>query len=223
MQHPSRRGVYPYDLEMQQAVDGMCPVKLAGENRWTWVQPVDVAANNAQTWLGSIDYAPQVDGTVPAGNTVTATAATAFSSTYAFFSNSLKVGSLIRVRARGVYGTAAIPPTLQIRLLVGGVVMLATTVFTTTASLTNAGWALEADLIVTVIGAGGQFEAQGQLLVGNVASNAKGGDILMLVNTAAVARATNSANAITIDAKFGAANAANTITLRTFIVEIVNP
>src|SRR5690606_32108197 len=87
---------------------------------------------------GSIAYA---NTSVPAGNTVTdTTAETAFESEYEIPAEQLQAGSVIRIRAAGVYSTDAVAPTLRIRVRLGGDTILDSGAVTATAALTDAGW-----------------------------------------------------------------------------------
>lgn len=249
---PSIRGMAPSEVldgAMQPLPDGKSMRKHAGADYWDFITVVafdDVVGANlvfagptsgaaaSPTFRalvvadlpGTVALVPFQDGTVPGGNTVANTVTrTAFASSFSIAANTLTVGTVIRVRARGTYGTAIAAPTLAMRLLYGATALLASGTITMTAGLNTAtsGWLLEGDFIVTAIGGGGTIESQGSALFGNVAGNAKGGDIWMLTNTAAVAAATNATKSITIDVQWGTAAAANTITMREMTVDVIKP
>jgi hypothetical protein len=249
MPRPSRRAIYPFDLEVVgPAIDGACPTKVNNSNSWNWtVVPLDTTATVAHNliYAGPASGLPAAPGframvlsdlppltvTMPSINnsstdTINSTVATtAFATTYSIAGSTITANSMVRIRARGVYGSAGIATNLRIRVLLGGVVMLAMTATLTPASLTNAGWELEADLICNTAGSGGTFEAQGKIVLGNVSAGAtlgpKGADIYMLTNIATIARSTVVANTVSIDVTWGASNAADTITLRQMTVELI--
>lgn len=146
-----------------------------------------------------------------------------FATAYPMPAASVAAGSVVRVRAAGVYGTASPAPTLTVQLAMGAVVMLATSAITPAGGGTNRGWTLDATLTCLAAGGAGSWEAQGMLWLGNAAANAKGVDAVALSNTAPVACATDVVQSIGLVTQWGTNNAANTITQRQLIVEILNP
>lgn len=161
------------------------------------------------------------DGSVPGGNTVASSAAeVTFASTYTIPANRLVAGSLIRIACRGVLSTDVAPPSMTLKLKVGGTTYLNTAAVVQVASLTDQGWALIADLVVVSIGAPGSIEAQGEAKFATASTTAM---LEMLKNTSAFAPDTTGTLAIEVTAKWSAAAAANTITLRTMTVEILDP
>jgi hypothetical protein len=161
-----------------------------------------------------------VNVTVPGGNTVANTASeTNFSSNYSIVANSLKVGNVIKVRGRGVYGTDAVTAgTLNLKIKVGSTVLLATGTITNTTSITNKGFSFEADLVVTAIGGSGAFECQGLAVLSTTLGVAL---IAHMTNTSTVTVDTTTAQTLQASATFSVADTDNTITLRQFIVEIL--
>ena len=158
---------------------------------------------------------------VPAENIVANTTATTnFASNVSIPANALAVGKVIRVTANGVYGTHSTAPTLIMRLRFGATDLAVSTTTTMTASQTNRGWRLEADLIVISIGATGTVEVQGQAAY---SSGTAGATInLDLKNTAVVTVDTTVAQTLQVAVTWGTANASNTITLRQMTVEVLD-
>lgn len=180
---------------------------------------------------GGIDYVPFADGTVPAGNTVVNTAAlTTFASVYSLPANFLTVGSVIRVRARGTLRTALGAVNFTFNVLYGATIMLTGTV-AIPAGVVNAGFEIRGDLLPTVVGAGGTFEADGLLVTGNVSSGAAAGTPAgtqgiigaMLVNIGTIAAATTVAKNIAIQVQMSVANANVNSVLRILTVDIARP
>lgn len=168
---------------------------------------------------------------VPGGDTV---ANTAIESTFAdqciFGANKLVSGDVIRVTARGVYGTKATSPgALRIRVYVKGsaaILLLDTGTFAPTANLTNRGWVCEALLTVQTLGSGGAasapVEAQGECrffngtgtaMLFDMSAGGAGG------NTAPITVDLTNHETVYLSAQWQTADPANTITMREFVVE----
>lgn len=177
--------------------------------------------------LASADYTTQVkysDGSVPGGNTIASTSAeTAFASvdSNSLLAYQLCVGDVIRITCRGVFSTAGTAPTLRFRIQLGAsTIIFSTGSPTVTGSMSNAGWALQVEFIVTAIGASGSIEVQGNAIcVSNPTTGAV--QIFMPGNTSAVTLDTTVDNAITILAKWGTSSSSNTITMRQMFVEVL--
>ena len=199
-----------------------------GVSRWTViVAGIEIGgtgattAATARTALGvsraTLAYA---DGTVPGGNTVANTVTpTAFASSYTIPASRVQVGSVVRVSARGLFGTDVVAPTLTVALLFGATSMLSTGAVTLTAALGNTGWSFHADIVCKTAGAGGALEAQGSARLGATSTTEQA---VALTNTAPVSVALNATQAVTIKVTWGTANANNTITLRTMVVEVMS-
>ena len=156
---------------------------------------------------------------VPSTNTIANTASeTAFDSEYSVPVTDLAENKVIRVKAFGVYGTDATPPTLRLRIKLGSTTVLDTTAFTTTASLTDRGWMFEGVILVTTEGSSGVVEAQGAASFSTGAATA---NIVHMPNIAPVTGVDIDADTIlSVTAEWGAAHADNTITLRQLMVNI---
>lgn len=157
------------------------------------------------------------EGDIAASSIVvnTGTETTFTGSEYIIDVTNLALRRVIRFKATGTYGTHSTPPTLRLKVKLGGTTVLDTAAFTTTASLSGRGWDLEGIIYVTNAGASGTVEAQGRGIFDISASD---GQIVRMVNTAAVSVNLADDRAITITAQWGTANAASTITQRQMLV-----
>jgi len=134
--------------------------------------------------------------------------------------NEVIVGTSIRVRMGGVYGSkGAAPGTLTINVLIGGV-SIGTHIETLNANETNQPWELVAILSVRTIGAAGTIQASARWLH----EYAQGGEVTDMGDFGVIAVATVDTTApmvIDVTADFSAADAANTITATNCCIEIM--
>lgn len=157
-----------------------------------------------------------VDGSVPGENTVgNSTTETQLASAYTFTAEHLVEGTVIRFRAAGVYSTHSSAPTLRLRIKLGTTTLLDTGAFTTGTSLSNLGWSIDGNFIITTDSSLGEVEAQG---IGFFAISASDGQTVFLPNTAKVSVDMSSSLSFNVTAQWGTANAANTLTMRQLIV-----
>lgn len=160
----------------------------------------------------------------PAGDTVANSAAeVAFATNCplpAGFINA--VGRRLRLRARGLHGTAATAPTLTVRVKLGATVICLTGAMPMAASMTAKAWEVEAELQVTAVGSGttGKVEAQGMAYFtgGNVTTSPP---LSGMGNAAPVSVDTTVAHSLQVSVQMSTANAANTVALRMLSVEVL--
>jgi hypothetical protein len=196
---------------------------LAGANFGTAGQVITSnGSGSAPTWQNVSTFVGFSNTSIPAGNTVANTAAeTAFTSSYTVAANSLRAGSVIRVKLFGTYSTdALVAPTLQGKMKIGGTTRLDTGALTAVLGATNRGWTAEGSIVVHSIGASGVADAQGTAQFATAATAALS---VHMPNTATFTLDTTATQAITVTVQWGAADVDNTITLRQMIVEISNP
>lgn len=162
-----------------------------------------------------------INTTVPSGNTVANASGSdvAFSSSYTIAANTLKVGTIIRIKLYGVYGTTLLSPNLTGKLKIGSSTLLSTGALTIGVSLTNAGWSAEALLSVTAVGSGGAVEAQG---FAQFATAATTGLSVNLTNTSTIAVNTTVSQTIAATVQWSASSSSNTITLRQALFEVLS-
>lgn len=178
----------------------------------------DLSANRTWTIPSPLVYQ---DGTVPAGNTIANQSGSdvAFTSSYTILANTLAVGSVIRIKLQGVYGTATIAPLITAKLKIGATTFLTSGILTSVALVTNGGWTANAELIVTAIGGNGSIESQGYAQFATAATT---GLSVNLTNLAVISLDTTINKIITVTINWNTSDTANTITLRTISVDILN-
>lgn len=188
---------------------GLAPASGGGTDNFlradgAWVTPPGGSGGG-----GALVY---VDASAPAGNTVAnTTIETELASTYTFVANSLTAGTVGRVRLHGTYGTnAAVAPGLRIRVKLGGQTVLDTALVRLATGESGAGWALDAVMAVTAVGATGTLEAQAVAEFGN--------NSLAVANSSAFTIDTTGPLALTITLQWDVADADNTATLREMLV-----
>lgn len=158
---------------------------------------------------------------VPGGNTIANTVAeTTFSlPAYSFPANSLVAGSVIRIKLWGVYSTAALAPTINVKLKLNGTTYLATGVITSIALVSNGGWFADVQLIIFSVGVGGTIDAQAY---GEFSTAATTGLSVNVANTGTQSIDTTISQPLTITITWGTASASNTITLRNIAIYLEN-
>lgn len=147
---------------------------------------------------------------------------TLFAESFQFPADSLKVGTVVRVTARGVHSTSATPTTLTMRLKLGSVVLVATGAVAFNASKTNKYWEFSGEFIVCAVGAGtaGKIEAQGVWWF--LEATAAGALLQSAPNTAQVSFDSTVAQTLQMSAQFSATTAGNSVQLRQLIVEVLS-
>lgn len=154
---------------------------------------------------GSLVY---VNTSVEAGDTVAnTTTETAFTAQYEIPANQLTVGTVIRMRLWGVYGTDAVAPTLRVRVKLDATTVLDTTATTLPSAQSNDGWEGDVQCVVHADGASG--EVNSQALFEFAPST-----LVNVPNAANATIDTTVAQTMTVTVQWGAADADNTITLQ---------
>jgi hypothetical protein len=158
-------------------------------------------------------YAKVIESADTIANT---TALSVFGSSYVFTANSLTVGKVIRVTARGFYSTAATAPTLLLAVALGNVYLGNTGLIASVVSLANRGWEIRLESVVRSLGATGTVMSQG---VCRKNTSTTAAQITDLVNTAVTTLDTTIARQLAVQIQWGTAATANTITMTELIVE----
>jgi len=128
----------------------------------------------------------------------------------------ISVGDAIRVTARGVYSTAAIPVTLRIELSNATTSWLDTGAVLLAANAADRGWCIDA---LFVPKSSTSTECQGHFVY---STSTKAWDAMDMENAGAVALGILSST-VNIQVTWGAADPSNSISLRQLIVErIIN-
>lgn len=189
-------------------LQGVVPASGGGTTNFlradgTWAEPPGGSSGG-----GALVYA---NTSVPAGNTVAnTTTETALESTYTIPADQLEQGTVVRTRLAGTYSTAAVAPTLRVRVKLAGTTILDSGVVTLGSNEANAGWWADTQLVIHTTGVTGTLDAQGLL--------SAGGMIVHLASTAVASIDTTDAAALTVTVEWGAASTDNTITLREMLV-----
>ena len=171
-----------------------------------------------QPWIGGT---PTAQANAAGSALHTSTTETSLSAAINIPANVLEAGSVLRCTARGVYGTDAIAPTLQMRVRWGGVagtVLGDTGAVTAVAALVNRGWEVEFLIRVVSIGATGTMECQGMCTL-NTSGTLGTNQHFDMENTAVVTVDTTVINDLCITADWGTSDADNTIICRQWLVE----
>jgi hypothetical protein len=132
--------------------------------------------------------------------------------------NLLKVGSVLRIRAKGILSNL-ISATINYKIKIGTTVIIATGVITIPAALTNVAFDIDADITCLTVGASGTFIGSGVMHITNVLATAY---TAAMTITAAVTINTTISNNLETTVTWGAASASNTITTQTFTLELLN-
>ncbi len=149
--------------------------------------------------------------------------------------NTLQYGRHVRVWAFGKYSTGTGPPTLVFSVRLGGVggtLICKTAACTTVASVTNAGWELEAILNVRTNGSSGAVYGNGHVhlyaaVAGTVASATGEGLLTPMMNGGVVTPATATVDctvdqALALTATWSASSTSHTVTGLQMLLELPN-
>jgi len=129
--------------------------------------------------------------------------------------NSLKIGTSIRITAKGTIGDTG-TPTFRLRIKLGATAYIDTGAVTFGAFVGRHGWTLNAEITIRTIGAGGTAIGNGIMMVSTV-----GNPDLDSVNEATSAINTTGALALDVTAQWGTANALNSVICTNLDVEVL--
>jgi len=182
----------------------------------------DQVTDSCQRWTGTA-WAPLntgylVMGAPAAGDTITAAVATNFASNLSLPAGALAASRALRLTARGVYGTNAVPPNLTLAFKAGTTVLCTTGSQLTTGALTNAGWIVDVMLSCITAGVTGTVEVQGLANLSTSGATAAQWD---MENTGTITLDTTAAQTLQMESTWSAAAAGTTITMRQFIISVL--
>jgi hypothetical protein len=189
----------------------------AGDHWYTTVHK----SHRLQSTIGTLGLAGLLANQVVilTGDTIASTAVeTNFTSTMLAPANSLTVGKLVRIRARGTHGTTG-TPTLIFKVRAGATNLCTSAAITTGSGVAGKMWRVECDLVVTAIGASGAIEAQG---LAQVATSTTATTTAEMVNAATITVDTTTSLSLQVTATWSASSSSNTITMRQFTVEVLD-
>lgn len=159
--------------------------------------------------LDSVIFASVADSS-PIADTTTRTA---FDQKATIPANTLRAGSVIKIRGWGEYDRTG-TPLLELGLLIGG---LSTSLLGGTVSASNSGWQFEGQYIVGA--PGGSVRLNGYTAA-DLTDGAGGAHQRENGKSQFTILDTTIANDVEIEAKWGTASASNTITMTGFVVEV---
>lgn len=159
--------------------------------------------------------------TVQSGDSVTGASEQTFATTVTLAANSLQVGQVLCVDARGIYNQFSTPGSQTFKVKFGTTVVCATATFAGTANMSNRSWWLTCNITVISIGASGSVESQGFLTMGTAAKNAINCE---MPNTAVVGSIDmTAAISLNLSVTQTNSNASNNAQLRQLVVSVLNP
>ena len=134
--------------------------------------------------------------------------------------NLLRVGTVIRVTASGVFGTEGVSSgSMRFLVKLGSTTILDSVAHTPAGGLTDRGFSLTGTLICRTTGGSGTVFGQGVVLLSTAAAT---GIIIDMETTAAVTVSTVATQAVGVTFTWGTSNAANTLTCTNVVVEVLN-
>lgn len=129
----------------------------------------------------------------------------------------------ITIRARGLISTQLVAPAITLRFRWGGIsgtVVASTGSLSITSSLSDAGFQLEASMLITSLGASGAMESQGY-------TSFQSGILTLLsnymTNASPITFNTQTAADVIVTAQWGAASTSNKIQIFTLMAEVNGP
>lgn len=160
-------------------------------------------------------------------NTVTnTTTETIFNQVWKFPDQTQRITTaptMVRISASGIISTALIAPSFTLRVRWGGIsgtVVCSTGAFSLTSSLSDAGWIMDATMLITATGSSGSAETQGYC-------SFQSGLLTLLtnymVNTTPITLNTQVASDVVVTAQWSSASSSNSIKMNTLVCELDGP
>lgn len=213
------RAFVPADIPLQNTAVGpalafMGPV--SGANALPGFRTI--AATDLPAAFVATDFSRANYGTGDGNTVANTTSTTVFSSQYVIPANTLAVGAMVRVKAKGTYITA-LTPTLILQINCGnGQASTGTLTLGTTGPF---GWEAEATFLVKISGASGYVQTCGKAQFQTAAGTTL--DAWMTPNPTAQNFDTTVAETVSASVAFGTASASDAITLTQMTVEVLTP
>jgi hypothetical protein len=169
----------------------------------------DVAVNG---WLGGVVYRNVAASTAHAASTTE----TLFDTSYSIPANTLKAGSVIRIKFQGIATATAAAETLTVKLYIGGLTGTALLTGTATDATNNDIFTGEATVVIRTAGASGTLVA---VASGNIVPAATRVAVPVYQITASTTIDTTAAQVVGVGADWSGAGA-NSARLDIMVVEI---
>jgi hypothetical protein len=171
------------------------------------------------TWQSCIGGLLKANTSVQAGDTISnTTSETNFATNYTIPANYCVPGRVIRLTATGVWSANG-TPNFTFRVKLGATVVGSNTGHL--VAVANMPWRVDFQIICDDVPSGSSnVEAQGQI---NLWSGTQASNLWSMSNTAPIAIATNTSQALEMSTQFDTADPSNAMTMRQFIVEGLGP
>jgi hypothetical protein len=178
------------------------------------LRQVDATGNDLPVngWLGGVVYRNVAASTAHAASTTE----TAFDTKYSIPANTLKAGSVIKVRFQGIATATNSSDTLLVKLYIGGITGTAILTGTATDATNNDVFLGEATIVIRTIGASGTLVAMAS---GNIVPAATRVAVPVYQITASTTIDTTAAQEISVGADWSTTGA-NSARLDILVVEI---
>lgn len=134
--------------------------------------------------------------------------------------NYLVVGKSFELHATGIFSAAAIPPTLQLKVLLGGATFLDTGAQTTVSNFSNKLFELNSTCTTRATGVSGNLFCQGKFVGYDPSLGTF--DVWPMVTATTTTLNTTASQAISVTAQWGTASASSTITVTNLSVNLLN-
>jgi hypothetical protein len=132
------------------------------------------------------------------------------------------LGRILRIHSQGIVSTAGTGPTLNLAVVINGVITLQQTNVTLAAGLSNAGWSIDCDIVRTVTGTSGATSNYCTFRIDGTTANTALVDIESTASGNGTVWDATVAQTVAVKETFGTADPANSITSRYINMEQVN-
>jgi hypothetical protein len=179
------------------------------------IRQVDASGNDVAVngWLGGVVYRNVAASTAHSNTTDEA----AFDAKYSIPANTLKAGSVIKVKFQGIATSTNSSDTLLVKLYIGGIAGTAILTGTATDATNNDIFTGEATIVIRTIGATGTFVA---VASGNIVPAATRVAVPVYQITASTTIDTTAAQEISVGCDWSVASSSNSARLDIMVVEI---
>ncbi|MBK8139262.1 MAG: hypothetical protein IPK52_26165 [Chloroflexi bacterium] len=131
----------------------------------------------------------------------------------------MTAGRTLRVKAAGFYSTdASSAGTLQFRVKLGSIPIVASATFSATDGVSNGAWSLDADITCRTVGGSGTVFGQGYVRLWDGAAVAIAHQ---MIATSTSTIDTTASQAVGLTAQWGTADTDNTLTITNLLIEAV--
>lgn len=180
---------------------------------------VGLAGTVSSTIGGNQTFWSGVESSATADSNVSGATTASFATTAVLPANSMRVGRVLRVTARGVATTDGAAGNLTMDIRIGSTVIITTGAQTAPNNLSDRGWELSADIVCRTVGAGGTLRGAGFFTLATAATTTQQWD---MEQTAAATTAIDTTASNTFDIQVTNSDAGTTMSSQTIIWEVLN-